>query len=230
MAFSYAVAAFRNLVLYGIRVGAKKEVMRAHAEWDITAMKHIYAMGDGSVVQLPRETVREKHFVAAFARCNIAIPVSVRLTSPEPPCVGFGNTLPESLGDGTLRPHRSRSFGVRPQAVHAALGHAVYLHCTVRGGSDIAFTYDPTDAVFLATDLGRVRRRVGDTIAAEATWTDEEILDALAETGSVAGAVGALLATVPGEDARSMRASVAYASYPVTATMVEAPDDDAEFG
>ena len=68
----------------------------------------------------------------------------------------------------------------------------------------MTFTYEPADSDFLATDLGRVRRRTGDTIAVEATWTDEEIEDALLSTGSVAGAVAELLATVPGDEARQM--------------------------
>jgi hypothetical protein len=71
----------------------------------------------------------------------------------------------------------------------------------------MSFSYDPTDAVYLATDLGRVRRRVGDTIAADHTWEDEEIADALASAGSVDGAVSQLLASVPGEEAGRMMAA-----------------------
>lgn len=53
----------------------------------------------------------------------------------------------------------------------------------------MAFTYD------LTTDAGKVRRDIGDTVAADAQFTDEEIDSFVTEGGSVKAAAGlALLA------------------------------------
>ena len=51
----------------------------------------------------------------------------------------------------------------------------------------MAFTYD------LTTDTGKVRRDIGDTVAASAQFTDEEIDSFVSEGGSVKAAAGLAL-------------------------------------